>query len=411
MSSPPPTLPTLFQNSRVRAAILACALLLAPSLSAQEPASESADSADSSEDDDRFLPAPFTATTTVTATRRKTDTLDVPVSVSVIERLEDRPVNNAAELLLAEPGVDVNGVGANQVRPVIRGQRGQRILFLQDGLLVNNPRRQADFGEITGVVDLDHLQSVEVVRGPSSVLYGSGAVGGVFNLISRLPSTQDSGLRAGLAGRYSSADEQEKLTGSLSGRGERVSFSLAYTDRSSEDYEAASGSFGDIRLANEETVFDTGVEDDTLSGVLGVQVSDRQQLRLQLHRYSAGEFGFGFVDPAVIEESFTGTQTRIFYPYQDFERQTLTWSGGGYDGPFNTFDVRVYRQANERELAFDAFINIGPVFPGAASSDIQIDTLNFTDLETSGLRAEATRGLWRPAVLHVWRRLHRGRPQ
>ncbi len=343
--------------------------------------------------DDEVVPAPFTETTTVTATLREVDTLEVPVSVSVIENLEERPVNNAAELLVTEAGVDVNGVGANQVRPVIRGQRGQRILFLQDGLLVNNPRRQADFGEITGVVDLEQLQSVEIVRGPSSVLYGSGAVGGVFNLITRLPSDQRESLRVGLSGRYSSADEQEKLGVSLSGRQDRLSYALNYTDRSAEDYEAASGSFGNVRLADEERVFDTGIEDESLSGILGLQATERQELRLQLHRYEAGEFGFGFVDPAVIDPDFNGTQTRIFYPFQDFERQVLSWSGGGFDSGLDTFDVRVYHQQNERELAFDAFINIGSIFPGAPPSDIEIDTLNFTDVETMGLRAEGTRAV------------------
>ena len=93
--------------------------------------------------------------------------------------------NNAADLLRDQPGVDVNGVGVNQARPVIRGQRGLRVLFLEDGLRMNNARRQTDFGEITGLVDVDDVSSVEVVRGPMSVLYGSDAIGGVLNLVTK----------------------------------------------------------------------------------------------------------------------------------------------------------------------------------------------------------------------------------
>ena len=64
---------------------------------------------------------------------------------------------------------------------------GLRVLFLENGLRINNPRRQTDFGEITGLVDLESVSTIEVVRGPASVLYGSDAIGGVLNLISADP--------------------------------------------------------------------------------------------------------------------------------------------------------------------------------------------------------------------------------
>ena len=346
------------------------------------------------------LPSVF-ATTTVTATLREVDSFEIPMSVSVIEEVEARPANNAAELLVVEPGVEVNGVGPNQTRPIIRGQRGLRVLFLHDGLSINNPRRQTDFGEITGVVDLESVESVEVVRGPASVLYGSGAIGGVLNLISKTPPAgAGNDLRGSFSGWASSADEQERLTGGIGGRSGRLGFSALFTQRDAEDYEAAAGSFGDLRLEDEARVFDTGVEDDTASLDARYQLSDRQELTFAGNRYRAGQFGFGFVDPALLDPDFDGTLTRILYPYQDFDRTTLGWSGGGFtDGPLTTFDVRVYRQNNERELAFDAFINIGPVFPEAPASDIQIDTLNFTDLDTTGLRAEGSRALGQKQLL------------
>ena len=132
----------------------------------------------------------FFLSTTVTATLHETDVFDLPMSVTVIEDLESRPANNAADLLVHEAGVDVNGVGANQSRPVIRGQRGLRVLFLEDGLSLNNPRRQSDFGEITGLSDLDQMERVEVVRGPSSVLYGNGAIGGCSTSSHGFPGPQ-----------------------------------------------------------------------------------------------------------------------------------------------------------------------------------------------------------------------------
>ncbi|MGZ7031795.1 MAG: TonB-dependent receptor plug domain-containing protein, partial [Thermoanaerobaculia bacterium] len=128
--------------------------------------------------------------TTVTATGSARDVFDVATPVTVIraDEIQRKSPENAADLLREQPGVDITGVGPNQTRPVIRGQRGLRVLFLENGLRINNPRRQTDFGEITGLVDVESVSTIEVVRGPASVLYGSDAIGGVLNLISAEPA-------------------------------------------------------------------------------------------------------------------------------------------------------------------------------------------------------------------------------
>jgi len=396
----------LTSNPRSRfAATAALLVLLAPFFSpvlaedaaptepaAQEAsaAEESGNEADVGESEEESERASFFETTTVTATGTKTDAFELPIAVSVIENLEERSENNAADLLLTEPGVDVNGVGTNQTRPIIRGQRGLRILFLEDGLLINNPRRQTDFGEITGVVDLERVESVEVVRGPSAVLYGSGAIGGVLNLVTRVPSySRGDALGGSVDLRYSSADEQQKGAVNLNGHSGKLAYAIDYSYRDASDYEAPSGSFGDITLSDDVTVIDTGVQDDSLATYLGYRLSDRHAVFLRTSRYRADETGFGFVDPALLDANFDGTQTRIFYPYQDFDRITLGYTGSALGLPWlDSAEVRAYTQSNDRELAFDAEINIGPLFPGAPDSSLEIDTLNFTDLDTTGVRAE-----------------------
>jgi outer membrane cobalamin receptor len=115
----------------------------------------------------------------VTATRSEKDVFLTPAAIGIMDAqdlLELKP-NSAADLFARMPGLDVSGVGANQVRPSIRGQRGQRVLLIQDGLRLNNARRQQDFGEIPALVDVGKIETIEVVRGPSSVLYGTDAIG------------------------------------------------------------------------------------------------------------------------------------------------------------------------------------------------------------------------------------------
>ena len=162
------------------------ALILAPiAMLSQEAPHDSADSATAA-----VRRATMLRAVTVTATRTATDVRNVAAPVLVIDslRIRSQLANGVADLLRSEAGVDVVGTGVNQARPTIRGQRGQRILLLEDGMRLNNSRRQQDFGEIPSLIDPDQLARVEVVRGPASVLYGTDAIGGVVNLVTRAPT-------------------------------------------------------------------------------------------------------------------------------------------------------------------------------------------------------------------------------
>ena len=96
---------------------------------------------------DEPVPESFFESTTVTATVKETDVFDIATPVAVIpaEVIEQKMPENPVDMFREQPGVDVNGVGPNQPRPIIRGQRGLRVLFMENGLRLNNARRQTDF--------------------------------------------------------------------------------------------------------------------------------------------------------------------------------------------------------------------------------------------------------------------------
>ncbi len=336
----------------------------------------------------------FFAVTTVTATGSEADPfeLSTPVSVFRAEEIERRQPNNAVELLRDQPGVDVNGVGPNQARPVIRGVRGLRVLFLENGLRMNNPRRQTDFGEISGLVDMESVEALEVVRGPASVLYGTDAIGGVLNLITRVAAPGE-GLRGSAGLRYGSSGDQRRAQAGVEKRGERWSFNLGGSLSESSDYESASGTFGDIRLGDGVPVIDSGVDEGSLYGRADYAAGERHTVFFRFNRYRADEAGFGFVDPDLIDDD-SGARIRILYPYQDFDRYTVGYQGFELGTPLaDSAEVQLYHQSNERELVNDIDINIGPIGPGFPNSSVEADTLNFTDIDTLGLRAEMNKML------------------
>src|SRR5262245_37724245 len=82
------------------------------------------------------------------------------------------------------PGADNAKDSPWEQRPVLRGLSGQRVLVLVDGMPMNSARGN---GPHPSLVDADQIDRIEMVRGPSSVAYGSDAIGGAINIITRAP--------------------------------------------------------------------------------------------------------------------------------------------------------------------------------------------------------------------------------
>lgn len=326
----------------------------------------------------------------VTATRslRRVFETAAPVSVVDSQTIRDERPNSAAEAIDDLPGIDINGVGPNQQRPTIRGQRGQRILLLEDGLRLNNARRQADFGELPAIVDIGGVDRIEVVRGPASVLYGSDAIGGVVNLITGEappPSVGDVfGGRAVFS--YRSSGEQLWPSAEVWGRSGRVGFRASGSFRDAESYQAASGDFGDISLDDDVTVFGTGVQDQNLGLFLDYALNDSQTLYAEVDDYQAEDAGFGFVTPEAIGQE-DGVDIDIQYPDQRVTKFKTGYRGADLRLPVaDRLDASLFYMDNERDFVFDVFVPFG-----APGTGVTTEQTNTTDLETLGVRVEAAK--------------------
>ncbi len=325
-------------------------------------------------------------TITITATRSETDVSLVPQPVTVLDwrTIRRQAPNTVSDLFRDLPGVDVTGVGVNQVRPSIRGLRGQRILLLQDGIRLNNSRRQQDFGEVPALVDVAHVDRVEVVRGPSSVLYGSDAIGGVINLITKSPRRE--GIHGTAGYRFSSQDDQSKGTANLNGRFGRFAFQASGTVRQANPYRAPAGQFGGIALTADTTVFETGVDDRSLQGYLRYDFSPQNQTYIRVEHYSADSAGFGRVDNDAFGSSLPFIQ--ILYPDQQFNKVTVGHEANGLGTLIaDDLSVTAYFSDNERFLDINVFAGFGPNAPPGAG--VESNTSNFTDVETFGFRVES----------------------
>jgi hypothetical protein len=131
---------------------------------------------------------------TVTADRGVRDTQVVPVRVDTLsaEDLRLLAPTSTGDALVAAPGVTPVGNGPFQVRPRLRGLDSTRVLVLVDGERLNNARTATDrAGVEVGLVDPSTIDSIEVLGGAGSVLYGTDALSGTINILTNRPQLTD----------------------------------------------------------------------------------------------------------------------------------------------------------------------------------------------------------------------------
>lgn len=146
---------------------------------------------------------PYGETVVVTGGRREELVRHTPAAVSVLgaDEIQSRPVQNYADVLRNVPGVNVIQFSARDVQFTARGaasQASNKTLALVDGRPAYQPYYGMIVWDLLGV-DFDEIKRVEVMRGPGSALWGTNALTGVVNIITRDPD-EDLGTHVRVGG-------------------------------------------------------------------------------------------------------------------------------------------------------------------------------------------------------------------
>ena len=152
---------------------------------------------------------------TTTAFHGAPDDVVHPVVVLSGDALRQQMGSSLGETLARQPGITATWYGPAASRPIIRGLGGDRVMMLEDGVAAL---------DLSGLSE-DHATStedavarqVEIIKGPATLLYGSGAVGGAVNVVTRrIPSQQPmQGLQTSAELRGDSASKQRAAVGTL----------------------------------------------------------------------------------------------------------------------------------------------------------------------------------------------------
>ncbi|MCF8034878.1 MAG: TonB-dependent receptor [Desulfarculaceae bacterium] len=157
--------------------------------------------------------------TVVTASGQETSSFDtsVPMNVITADSLEERGAVSMEDVFRGEPGLSASTTGPNSVRPMIRGLYDERVLVLINGVRLSEQRPGGNH-----ILSLDpaQIERVEVVRGPASVLYGSDAIAGVINVITKQAPRQ--------TGDKARLDSEASFTGLSDPQGWRAAANLGF---------------------------------------------------------------------------------------------------------------------------------------------------------------------------------------
>jgi iron complex outermembrane receptor protein len=168
---------------------------------------------------------------------RTVEELAQPTSVLIGHELTKKQSTSIGETVSQEPGISSTYFGPVASRPVIRGQFGERVRVLTNGLDSLDASAFSEDHQVT--VESLLAQRIEIVRGPASLLYGSGAAGGIVNVVDTrfVQEPLEKGFNAGVAlGADTAAGSRDAVVSTRFGTG-NIAFNADYFSRSTDNIE------------------------------------------------------------------------------------------------------------------------------------------------------------------------------
>jgi len=210
-------------------------------------------------------------TIVVTANRLAVKLDDVPSSVTVITRseIEESKFTYVLDALRLVPSLDIiqTGPSGGATSIFMRGTKSEHTLVLLDGIEINDPitpGRTVDLAHM----GLSNVEQIEIIRGPQSTLYGSDAMGGVINIITRHGSGSPSGSIELGGGSLGSMQTQAHLSGSS----DKLEYSIGASHNRTDGFSAASEELGNLEA--------DGYKNTTVSGRLQLKANENLDFNL-----------------------------------------------------------------------------------------------------------------------------------
>ncbi|HVF31155.1 MAG TPA: TonB-dependent receptor, partial [Pyrinomonadaceae bacterium] len=309
-------------------------------------------------------PQPIKEQVTVTATRSEIVTNETAVPVSVVDRedIDRRMVNSVGDIFRTLPGTSTTNEGAFQVRPRIRGLESNRVLVLVDGERLNNSRTSTGQSGIElGLVDLSQVETVEVARGSGSVLYGTDALAGTVNIITRdTPLRRESGFHIGgvLDTFYSSNENGRRGSLAVNGSSKYFAFRVAQSLERFDNYFAGSPNATDIarlraddlQITDEGEVLNSQSHAGNSQATLRFFINDNNTLKLNYERRRGADIGSaGLAGPNTGVPGLVGV-FNAYFPFNNRDRFNVRYDVAALTENLQRITAKAFYQTQYRSF-------------------------------------------------------------
>ena len=278
---------------------------------------------------------------TVTATpfgNSAGDQILTPAKVLTGDELKDKLGASLGETLANELGVSASAFGAGASRPIIRGLEGARVKILENGMGVSDVSGISNDHAVA--VDGPTARQIEILRGPAALLYGSGAIGGLVNVVNERIPTELVGKPTGeVETRYSTVDNGKNASVSGDAAVGKIGLHVDGSVRNANDYRipgnqvlddpaSASGRLPHSFTRQHSLGFGASLIDNwgylgasvsSMNNLYGIPTLEGAQIDQQQRRYDLS---------ALVKEPFSGFENAKFkLGYTDYKHSELDLAG------------------------------------------------------------------------------------
>ena len=280
----------------------------------------------------------------VTATRRSTDMTEVAAAISTVDSETVISHKLATDALQSLPGVYLQQTTPGQGAAIVRGLKGSAILHLVDGMRLSNAMFRTAPTPWFALVPATSVERLEIIRGTPASLYGSEAVGGVVQSVSRLPEfdSEEVSYKRDLLIGFDTAELQQSIRATLDFGTQRLATSL-----SAEYLET-----GDRRTGGGKRIGPSGYTSKALRAVVHGTPNDYRSWFVDLQfleqpktpRIDELVAGFGQDEPSSSEFFFEPNQRFFAHVQHDLD------SPSGFDWKFDAAWQRVVDDRTTRNF-------------------------------------------------------------
>ncbi|MFZ5551805.1 MAG: TonB-dependent receptor [Bacteroidota bacterium] len=197
----------------------------------------------------------------ITGTSQAAEKNKTPTPITLVTKLTllQNASGNIIDALATQPGVSQITTGSGISKPVIRGLGYNRVVVVNDGIRQEGQQ----WGDEHGIeIDEFSVNSVEILKGPASLSYGSDAMAGVIHMISA-PTLPEGTIGGNVLWNYQTNNGLLGYSGNFAGNKKGFIWNIRYSGKAAHDYKNKYDGY----------VFGTGFKESAISGITGINKS------------------------------------------------------------------------------------------------------------------------------------------